>query len=89
MQLSRINMKLQNIFKIIGILVYLAFIIFIFVGAGFITNILFNSEYDTSGVGLNSNAKLNIAKMTIVMFWIVFIPLCLAPVGLGIKTEFF
>jgi hypothetical protein len=82
-------MKLQNIFKLIGVLVYLAFIIFIFVGAGFITNVLFNAEYDTSCVGLDNRTKLNIAKMTIVMFWIVFIPLCLAPIGLGIKKEFF
>jgi len=82
-------MKVQNIAKIIGLVLYLAFITFIFVGAGFITNVLFNNEYDTSCVGLNNNTKLNIAKLTIVMFWIVFIPLCLAPVGLGIKTELF
>ena len=82
-------MKVHNIAKIIGLIVYLAFITFIFVGAGFITNVLFNNEYDTNCVGLNNNTKLNIAKLTIVMFWIIFIPLCLAPVGLGIKTEFF
>lgn len=83
------NYKLQNIFQIIGVIIYIAFITCIFVGAGFITNVLFNAEYDTSCVGLNNNTKLNFAKMTIVIFWIVFIPLCLAPLGLGIKHKFF
>ena len=73
--------------KIIILFAYIAFITFIFVGAGFITNILFNVKYDVSCVGLDTKTKLNVAKMTIVMFWIVFIPLSLAPVGLGIKTE--
>ena len=81
-------MNVKNIFKIIGLLIYVTFIIFIIVGGGFITNILFNIGYDTSCVGLVTRTKLNIAKMTIVIFWIIFIPLSLAPLGLGIKTEF-
>jgi hypothetical protein len=82
-------MKLQNIFKIIGVILYLAFMTFIFVGAGFITNILFNLEYDTNRIELNSDTKVTIAQMTIILFWIVFIPLSLAPIGFGIKEEFF
>ena len=82
-------MNIKNFFKIIGLLVYIAFVVFIFVGGGFITNVLFNVEFDPSCVGLDNRTKLNIAKMTVVMFWIVFIPLCLAPIGLGIKTELF
>ena len=62
---------------IIG-LVYLAFIIFILLGGGYITNILFSSSYDTACVGLDTDKK-NIAKMSIVMFWMVFIPICIAP----------
>ena len=82
-------MKYKNIIKIVVLVLYVSFITFIFVGGGFITNVLFNSEYNTDFVGLDNREKKNIAKMTIVMFWIVFIPLCLAPLGLGIKTEFF
>jgi len=82
-------MNYKNIIKIVVLVLYVSFITFIFVGGGFITNVLYNSEYNTSCVGLDNNTKLNIAKMTIVMFWIVFIPLALAPLGLGIKTEFF
>jgi len=82
-------MNYKNIIKIVVLVLYVSFITFIFVGGGFITNVLFNSEYNTDFVGLDNREKKNIAKMTIVMFWIVFIPLCLAPLGLGIKTEFF
>jgi len=82
-------MNYKIIIKIVALLSYLTFITFILVGGGFITNVLFNSEYNTDTVGLNNRDKKNIAKMSIVMFWIVFIPLCLTPLGLGIKKEFF
>lgn len=73
-------MNFINIAKIIGLIIYLTFIIFIFVGGGFITKILFKNEYDTSCVGINNKTELNIAKLTIVMFWIIFILLFLASV---------
>lgn len=64
--------------KIIALSLYLIFAIFIFIGGGFITNILF-SNYDTSCVGINTKTELNIARLTMIMFWIVFI----APIALG------
>ncbi len=82
-------MNLKNIVKIFAILLFIAFATFIFVGGGFITNILFNVKYDLSCVGLDSETKLNIAKMTIIMFWIVFIPICILPIALGFKYELF
>ena len=78
----------KTIAIIIGLISYVAFITFILIGGGFITDVLFNAEYNTDSVGLDTRDKKNIAKMSIVMFWIVFIPLCLAPIGLGIKKEF-
>ena len=75
------------ILKLACLLFYVAFVVFIFVGGGFITNVLFNSDLDPSCVGLDNRTKLNIAKLTIIMFWVVFIPLCILPVLLGLKYE--
>ena len=69
----------QIVGSIFILVLYVVFITFIIVGGGFITNVLFNSEYDTGCVGIDTRDKKNIAKMSIVMFWMVFIPLCLAP----------
>jgi len=71
------RMNLTLISEIIILLVFITFITFIFVGGGFLTNILWNSDYDVSCVGLNTQDKRNIAKMTMIMFWIVFILLCI------------
>jgi len=65
------------------LLSYVAFVIFIFVGGGYITNILFYSHADNlQNVGITTTTQLNIAKLTIVLFWIVFIPLSLLPLAL-------
>jgi len=65
--------------KIIALSLYTIFAIFIFIGGGFITNILF-SQYDTSCVGIDTTTKLNIARLTIIMFWIVFT----SPIAIGL-----
>ena len=67
----------MNRVEIFMLILYVAFISFIFVGAGFISNVLFNSEYDTSRVGINTSTKLNIARLTIIMFWILCTPVLL------------
>jgi hypothetical protein len=82
-------MNLKNIVKIGFLILYITFITFIFVGGSFITNVLFDKKNDTNCVGIDNETKLNIAKMTIVMFWIIFIPLCLLPIVLGFKYELF
>jgi hypothetical protein len=65
------------------LLSYLAFVIFIYIGAGFITKALFKSaDWELRFVGINNDTELNIAKMTIILFWIVFIPLSLLPIAL-------
>ena len=71
---------IAQIFLVLGILLYITFVILIFIGGGFITKILFNSSNtQLECVGLNNTNDLNIAKMTTVLFWIVFIPLCIIP----------
>jgi len=82
-------MNRKIIIKILLLILFITFITFIFVGGGFITNVLFNEKYDPECVGLDNKTKLNIAKLTIVMFWIVFIPLCLLPIALGFGYELF
>ena len=82
-------MNYKIIIKILLVILIVTFATFIFVGGGFITNVLFNVGFDPSCVGLDNQIKLNIAKMTIVMFWIVFIPLCLLPIALGFGYELF
>ena len=68
------------------LLAYITFILFIFIGGGYITKILFNSsDSQLSCVGLSDKTELNIAKLTIILFWLVFIPLCILPIILGIK----
>jgi amino acid transporter len=68
------------------LLAYITFILFIFIGGGYITKILFNSNnQQLSSVGLSDKTELNIAKLTIILFWLVFIPLCILPIILGIK----
>ncbi len=63
-----------------GILTYLTFVIFIFIGGGYITNILYKSDKSQLAcIDLDKTDKLNIAKLSIVLFWIVFIPLCILP----------
>ena len=65
------------------LLSYLAFVIFIYIGAVFITKALFKSaDWELRFVGINNDTELNIAKMTIILFWIVFIPLSLLPFAL-------
>jgi hypothetical protein len=65
------------------LLSYIAFVIFIFIGAGFISDALFKSAlWELEFVGIKDNTQLNIAKMTIILFWIVFIPLSLLPLAL-------
>ena len=67
----------------IGILAYLAFIIMIFIGGVYITKTLFKSSPEQLDcINLSKTDELNIAKMTIVLFWIVFIPLCILPLVL-------
>jgi hypothetical protein len=74
---------LLQILLLIGILLYITFIILIFIGSGFITKILFYSNnQQLACIGLNNTNELNIAKMTIVLFWIVFTPLCILPLVL-------
>jgi hypothetical protein len=82
-------MNPKHIVKIGFLILYITFATFIFVGGGFITNVLFNVKYDPSCVGLDNETKLNIAKMTIVIFWIIFIPLCLLPIAIGLGYELF
>ena len=73
----------SKIFLGVLLLSYITFIIFIFIGGGYITNALFNSEpVQLVCVGINNETHLNIAKMSIVLFWIVFIPLFLLPIAL-------
>ena len=73
----------MKILLILGILAYLTFIVLIFIGGGFITKILFNSSPEQLDcINLSKKDDLNIAKMTIVLFWIVFIPLCILPLVL-------
>lgn len=73
----------SKIFLGVLLLSYITFIIFIFIGGGYITNALFNSEpVQLVCVGINNETQLNIAKMSIVLFWIVFIPLSLLPIAL-------
>lgn len=69
---------------IFGLLVYLTFLILIIIGAAFISNVLFNT--DTTCVGIDTTVKLNIAKMTIIIFWIIFVPMCLAPIIILFKS---
>lgn len=82
-------MNNQLVVKIVAVIALLVFAIFIFIGGGFVTDVLFNEKYDTSCVGINTDTKLNIAKLSIVMFWIVFIPLCLLPIALVFGYELF
>ena len=71
---------ISKIFIIIALLAYITFITLIIVGGAFITNILYKlNEDELSNIGLNTTTKINIAKMTIVIFWITFLPLCIAP----------
>jgi hypothetical protein len=65
--------------KLIILIFYIAFLTFFYIGAAFITNTLFNIEYNLSNVGLDNNAKVGLTRFTIVIFWIVFIPLSLLP----------
>lgn len=60
------------VLSIILLIIFVVFFIFLFIGGGFITSIVFNK--DTTCVGLDTTDKQNIAKMTMVMFWIIFIP---------------
>ena len=69
---------------IFGLLVYLTFLILIIIGAAFISNVLLNT--DTTCVGIDTTVKLNIAKMTIIIFWIIFVPMCLAPIIILFKS---
>ena len=73
----KINNKMWA--QLLLLILYITFITFIYIGGGFITNTLFNKGFDPSCVGLDNDAKLNIAKFTVVVFWIVFIPLGLVP----------
>lgn len=76
----------------IGLLAYLVFVIFIFIGGVYITKILFNSNISQLAcIGLSDTNELNIAKITIVLFWMVFIPLCVLPIilALGLRHQFF
>ena len=69
-----------NMYLNIAILAcYVIFMVFIIVGASFITNVLFNKEYDPSCVGLTDAGRLGFARMTIIVFWLVFIPLSAYP----------
>ena len=64
------------------LIVYITFITFIYLGGGFITNVLWNKGFDPACVGLDNDAKLGIAKFTNIIFWIVFIPLgCIPLIG--------
>ena len=68
------------ILLLFAILAYLTFIIMIFIGGAYITKILFNSTPEQlECINLTKKDDLNIAKMTIILFWIVFIPLCMIP----------
>jgi hypothetical protein len=65
------------------LLAYLAFVIFIFIGGGFITKLLFNSDPNQlRSIGINTETEINIGKMTIILFWLVFIPLTIVPIVL-------
>jgi len=45
----------------------------------------FNSNnLQLSCVGLSDKTELNIAKLTILLFWLVFIPLCTIPLILAL-----
>jgi hypothetical protein len=82
-------MNYKIIIKIVALIIFITFVTFIFIGGGFITNILFNAGFDPSCVGIDNINKLRIAQMTIVLFWIVFIPLCIIPIALGFGYELF
>jgi hypothetical protein len=79
----------KQIGKITLLLLYITFITLILVGAGFITNVLFNKGFDSSCVGLDNETKLNLAKMTLVIFWIIFIPLSIGPLLFAVSYELF
>jgi hypothetical protein len=67
-------------------LTYLTFIILLYIGGGFITNAVFKkSEAQLSNVGLDNSDQIHIAQMTMVIFWIFFIPLSILPVLLMLK----
>lgn len=87
--IDRLNLlrMLKTIALITAGLTYFVFIFFILFGAGYITNILFNYSFKPDLVGLNTDLKLQTARMTIVMFWLTFVPLAFgAP--LLIKKQF-
>jgi len=66
------------------LLAYLSFIIFIFIGGGYITRIIYKSDKtQLACIDLDDTDQLNIAKLTVVLFWIVFIPLCILPLILA------
>lgn len=64
----------------IVILAYITFVILIIIGGAFITRVLYNSsDEELSVVGIDNTNNIKIAKLTIVIFWITFLPLSIAP----------
>lgn len=67
-------------------LAYITFVIFIILGGIFISNSVFQESMDNLRVvGIDTVDKRNIARMVMVLFWIVFLPLCFLPFYFIIK----
>ena len=67
-------------------LAYITFVILILIGGIYLSNIVFNeSSANLEFVGIDTTDKRNICRMVIVLFWIVFIPLCILPILLAMK----
>jgi len=64
-------------------ILYGVLVIIICIGAGFISNVVFNSSPEAlSAVGITTIAQRNISQMTSVLFWVVFIPIAFIPIAL-------
>lgn len=58
----------------------------IFLGGGYITEILFGNDiHKLECINLADKDKLNIAKLTIIIFWIIFTSLFLCSIYFGLK----
>jgi preprotein translocase subunit SecG len=58
------------------LILYIVLIIFIFVGASYVTKMVFDySDAALAGVGIANNDQRNMGQMVIVIFYLMFIPM--------------
>ena len=73
----------------ITVVFYTMFLLCIAFGGGYLIKILFySSTNQLACVGLDNEAYLTFARMTSVIFWVIFIPLCILPYFYPIKLDF-